>query len=95
MMVDKNAVAKTVARIKKELAQLACKLERGEDEQLLVWVIPGIFACAHRPLRYHPTFGESGRQLPREAAPEVQKWVERIVTTGIRSVIYSENLHTC
>ncbi len=86
-MVDENAVVKTRTRIKGELRQLACKLQRGEDDELLVWVIPGVFACAHRPLRYHPEFGGRGQQLPPEAASEVLRWVDRIVNEGIRSII--------
>lgn len=87
MMADENAVARTREWIKTELRQLASKLKRGDDEELLVWVISGAVACAHRPLRYHPEFGGSGRELPPEAASEVLSWVDRIVNGGIRSII--------
>jgi len=86
-MVDEVSVARTRDRIKTQLRQLASKLRRGEDEELLVWVVPDVLACAHRPLRYHHEFGGSGQQLPPEAAPEVIKWVHRVVNEGVRSII--------
>jgi hypothetical protein len=86
-MVDENSVARTRERIKTQLRQLACKLRHGEEDELLVWIIPSFLACAHRPLRYHHEFGGSGQQLPPEATPEVLKWGDRIVDEGIRSII--------
>jgi hypothetical protein len=86
-MVDECAVAQTRKRIKAQLRQLALKLGRGDDEELVAWLIPGVLVCAHRPLRYHHTFGGSGQQLPPEAAPEVLKWVDRVVSEGIQSII--------
>jgi len=63
-MVDENAVSETRQSIKSDLSELADKLGRGENEEFLVWVIQGVLACAHRPLRYHSEFGGSGHQLP-------------------------------
>jgi len=86
-MVNEDAIRQTSQYIRDALRKLACELENGRDISPLVWVIPGKLACAHRPLRYHQKFGGSRRQLPPEAAPEVLKWVARIVNEGIRSVI--------
>jgi hypothetical protein len=57
------------------------------DENLLVWVIPEELACAHRPLRYHPLYGGSGKNLSIDAAPEVMDWAETISLLGIKSII--------
>ena len=88
-MVDENAVAEMRDCIKAQLRQLACKLKHGEDDELLIWIIPDVFACAHRPLRYHHNcrFCGSGKDLPPDASPEVRRWVDRLVNEGIRSVI--------
>jgi len=69
------------------LAALGRRLRAGDESQLLVWVIPGVLACAHRALRHHPQFGGSGRDLPREATPAVLDWVRRINGYGIRGII--------
>lgn len=86
-MIDNKALAQTRTRIKAELSQLASMHKRGDDGQLLVWVIPEGLACAHRPLRYHHEFGGSGKLLPPEAAPDVHKWVGRILGEGIQAII--------
>jgi hypothetical protein len=36
--------------IKRAMSALGRRLEAGDESQLLVWVIPGNLACAHRPL---------------------------------------------
>ncbi|MGH9427158.1 MAG: hypothetical protein ACRD2L_12750, partial [Terriglobia bacterium] len=84
-----NEIEAKTKQLKAELASLGKRLDDGEDSELLVWVISGTFACAHRPLRHHPTFGRErkGRNLPAEATPEVFTWVQRIRDSGIRSII--------
>jgi hypothetical protein len=83
-----NAVDEKASEIREALAKLGKQLSAGDDGELLVWVIPNRLACAHRPLRHHPVFGDSGRDLPSEAAPEVLKWVRRIKEDyGIQSII--------
>jgi len=74
-------------QLRNELRTLAQNLLVGDDSQLVVWVIPDALACAHQPLRHHPVFGGSGRTLPPEAAPDVIRWVERIVGEGFRGLI--------
>jgi hypothetical protein len=81
------ALREKANRIRTELRALACKLQTGDDSQLVVWIIPDKLAVAHRPLRYHPVFGASGCPLPEEAAPEVICWVKRIVDQGFRGLI--------
>ena len=73
--------------VRTELQALAAKLQTGDDSQLVVWIIPGQLAVAHRPLRHHPIFGGSGRPLPEGAAPEVICWVKRIVDQGFRGLV--------
>lgn len=69
------------------LSTLARGLADGTTEQLLVWVIPDRLACAHRPLRYHPKFGDSRKDLPPEASGAVKDWVIKVRLEGIVAVI--------
>src|SRR5262249_30743781 len=50
--------------------------ERGDYSTVMTWVIPAKLACAARPLRYHHIYGGSGKTLPPEAKPELDKWIE-------------------
>jgi hypothetical protein len=74
-------------KIREELRKLRGRLKADPCADPLIWVIPHQLGCAQRPLRDHPVFGGSGRQLPREAGPEVIAWVRQICDQGIRSVI--------
>lgn len=73
--------------IRQELCTLGERICSGDDSELLLWVIPRQLACAHRPLRHHPEFGGSKRDLPKSATPLVLKWAERVREYGIRSII--------
>jgi len=73
--------------IRRGLRTLGKRICSGDDSELLLWVIPRQLACAHRPLRHHPKFGGSGRDLPKSATPLVLKWAERMREYGIRSII--------
>ena len=74
--------------IRQELRALGKRICLGDDSELLLWIIRGQLACAHRPLRYHPEFGGSGLDLPMSATPMVFKWAKRIREDyGIRSII--------
>ena len=73
--------------LQKELRELGRHLDNGDSSELVVWVIYSVLACAHRPLRHHPTFGGSGRDLPPDAVEEVRRWVSRIWEHGFRSII--------
>jgi hypothetical protein len=72
--------------IQKELQRIRQQLRGGDESEVWIWVIPSHLACAQRPLRDHPQFG--GRSpLPSEARPLVERWVDRFVEAGFRSVI--------
>jgi len=73
--------------LKGELTSLAKRICNGDESELLVWVIPEVLACAHRPLRYHHKFGGRGRCLPADATPEVYNWVQRVKQCEISSII--------
>jgi len=76
-----------VEEIRVALRALGSRMERGDVSELVVWVIPGALGCAHRPLRHHPEYGGSRRDLPSEATRAVVRWVDRIIGAGFRSVI--------
>jgi hypothetical protein len=59
--------------IKTAMAALGREIRRGNDCELLHWIIPAQLACAHRPLRYHPQYGASRTPLPHSAAPLVEE----------------------
>jgi hypothetical protein len=85
----KTRVEVKTASLKAALAKLGQRLDDGDESEFVVWVIPGVLACAHRPLRHHKVFGKEkkGRNLPPEATPYVLEWVRRIRQCGIRSII--------
>jgi len=83
----KHRIHSKANELRHALADLGKRLKAGDDSELLVWVIPEALACAHRPLRYHPQFGGSGRDLPPEATSEVIRWAQRINNLGIRAII--------
>ena len=83
----KSTTNQKTKKLRDALYTLGKHLETGDDQELLVWVIPEKLACAHRPLRYHPHFGGSARELPPEATLEVKKWVVRMKRAGIQSII--------
>jgi hypothetical protein len=73
-------------RIKADLSRIREQVSRGNESEILVWVIPNVFACSQRPLRDHPQFG--GRSpLTADARPLVIQWLIRITEEGIQSVI--------
>jgi hypothetical protein len=83
----RDAISSKALEIKRALGSLGNRLSLGDESELVVWVIPGALACAHRPLRYHPKFGGSRRDLPAEATDAVVNWVDQISGAGFRSII--------
>jgi hypothetical protein len=77
--------------IRYELERIRAQIERSDESEIWIWVIRERLACAQRPLRDNPKFGGGvGRRpppLPPEARPVIEKWVDRIVAEGFRSVI--------
>ena len=82
-----NDVHSKADELREAMHSLGKRLDVGDDSELLVWVIHGALACAHRPLRHHLRFGGSGRDLPLEATSEVIRWVHRIRDLGISAII--------
>lgn len=82
-----NQIKEKAKELRSALWSLGKRLDEGDQSELLVWVIPETLACAHRPLRHHPQFGGSRRDLPQAAAPAVLDWVRRIKSYGIGGII--------
>ncbi len=83
----KNTIGRKANELRRALRDLGRRLQDRDESELLVWVIPDALACAHRPLRHHPKFGGSGRDLPVAATAEVFHWADRISDSGIRAII--------
>lgn len=83
----RDSIRNKANAIRVALQSLGTRLSRGDDSELVVWVIPGALGCAHRPLRHHPKFGGSRLDLPPEATDAVVRWVDKIVGAGFRSII--------
>lgn len=79
-----NKIAHTIRAGIRQFKELN---ERGDYSTVMTWVMPGDLACAARPLRYHHIYGGSGRTLPPEAKPELDKWIEYVRSEGIVSLI--------
>jgi len=79
-----NAIAHT---IKTDILHVKKLNECGDYSQVMTWAIEGKLACAARPLRYHHIYKGSGKALPAEARPELDKWIERVKHEGIVSII--------
>jgi len=69
------------------LSQLGKRMEGGDDSELVHWVIVEKLACSPRPLRHHPLYGGSRRNIAPEAAPLVREWALLIQCLGIKSII--------
>jgi hypothetical protein len=83
----RDAIQAKANEIRKQLRSLGNRLDRGDESELFVWVIAGALACSHRPLRHHPQFGGSRRDLPKEATTAIVQWVDRILAAGFPSII--------
>jgi hypothetical protein len=82
-----DCIGNKTAEIRTRLALLSERISSGDSSELLVWVHDQQLAVAHRPLRYHPVFGGSGRELPSNARDELLKWFDRLQEYGMRSII--------
>ena len=80
-------MAKVALEILNAMRALGRAIQGGDDHELLHWVVPGVLAVAHRPLRYHPLHGGSRLPLPADAAPLVVEWAELLQVEGIKSII--------
>lgn len=86
-MITEDIIENKTRDIKLAMSSLGRRLEQGDSSQLLYWVIPGQLACAHRPLRHHPLYGGSGKNLTPLATDLVRDWVQKIIDSGIKSII--------
>lgn len=86
-MSDEDDLRRKASEIRAGLRSLGARLDGRDDAELVVWVIPGRLACAHRPLRHHPEFGGSRRDFPPQATEAVKRWLDRIASEGFRSII--------
>ena len=73
--------------IKAELNRIRCQIRRGDDSEILIWLLNGDLACSQRPLRDHPIFGGRRHPLLPKAKPLVIEWVDRVQSLGVRSII--------
>ena len=82
-----------VADLKRKFKALGRRIGEGDESELLLWVIPSLLACCHRPLRHNRLYGGSARHLDSDATPLVHNWAHRVRAYGIRSIIclMSEN----
>ena len=74
-------------QLRRDFGQLGRRIENGDENQLLIWVIPSRLACSHRPLRHNRLYGGSLRNLDSGATDLVRAWAKRIRGEGIRSII--------
>ncbi len=79
-----NAIAHTIKDGIRKFSELN---ESGDYSQVMTWVIERSLACTARPLRYHRVYRGSGKSLPAEAKPELDKWIESVRKEGIVSII--------
>ena len=86
-MITEDITENKTRDIKLAMSSLGRRLEQGDSSQLLYWVIPGQLACAHRPLRHHPLYGGSGNNLTPLATDLVRDWTQKIIDSGIKSII--------
>lgn len=84
MDAELNTIAHT---IKDGILHVKRLNESGDYSQVITWVIDRQLACAARPLRYHHIYKGSGKDLPAEAKPELDKWIDHVKDEGIVSVI--------
>uniref|UniRef100_Q023G4 Tyrosine specific protein phosphatases domain-containing protein n=1 Tax=Solibacter usitatus (strain Ellin6076) TaxID=234267 RepID=Q023G4_SOLUE len=84
---DEAAIEDKRREIKLAMGALGREIRRGNNDELVYWIIPGALACAHRPLRYHPQYGASRKPLPQDATPLIEEWVELIKVEGINSIL--------
>jgi hypothetical protein len=75
------------AEVAAKMNELGRRHEAGNDIEIVVWVIPGALACAHRPLRHHPTYGGSGASVSATAKPLLLDWVTQLRLEGVKSII--------
>jgi hypothetical protein len=87
MEISELAVEQKRQEIAQGMSALGRRLEKGDDSELLHWVIRDVLACVHRPLRHHAAYGGSGAPIPSSAKPLILDWIELMQLEGIATVI--------
>ncbi len=80
-------VSLTCEKIKRDMRELARRLENGDESQLICWSKRNELACTVRPLRRHPRYALGRLTLPPEARPLVDDWITLIKVENIRSIL--------
>lgn len=80
-------IEKKTHEIKVAMRSLGSRLESSDKTEILYWVMPKLLTCAHRPLRHHPVWGGSGKNLAPAATDLVIEWSQQVLDSGIRSII--------
>jgi hypothetical protein len=72
-----------------QMRALGERLDSGDESSPFINVVPGQLLCSYRPLRRHknPEFRGRQRDLPKEAAPDLLNWIQKMRASGIRSII--------
>jgi hypothetical protein len=76
-----------IRELQHKFKALGDQIEKGDESELLFWVIRSQLACSHRPLRHNRLYGGSLRNLDVDATNLVKQWVGRVRADGIRSII--------
>lgn len=74
-------------QLQQQFRALGRRIESGDESELFFWIIPGLLAGCHRPLRHNALYGGSARNLDAQAGPLVLEWAERMRTDGFRSIL--------
>lgn len=81
-------------KIRKKLEKIRSQIKRGDESELVIWIIPNKLACSQRPLRDHPQFYGRGviaiekiERNPEKFRELIINWVDRIEAMGIKSII--------
>ncbi len=93
---ERMSLTKPTTAIRVELCRIRGQIKAGNDSEILIWLLNGNLACSQRPLRDHPDYGvhlsdcQCGccrPPLPPKARSLVVDWVERVKSSGIRSIV--------
>jgi protein tyrosine phosphatase (PTP) superfamily phosphohydrolase (DUF442 family) len=79
--------ATSIPSLEQRFRDLGRKIKEGDESQLHIWVIPGLLAGCHRPLRHNRLYGGSARTLDAQAAPLAIAWADHMKKQGFKSII--------
>jgi hypothetical protein len=73
--------------IRKSMRELACRLENGDESQLICWIKQNEIGCTVRPLRRHPRYAQGRLTLPPEVRQLVDDWITFVKVENVRSIL--------